>query len=456
MPTNNAQPLPRHKVIFYSLTEIPLALALFPVLVYVPKYYGSNLGIDLAMVANVLLITRLLDVVTDPLIGYLSDRTKTRWGRRKPWIAAAAPVLMVSFYKLFVPPDDAGWMYLFGWMALMWTGLTMILIPYYAWAAELSDDYNERSYITGWRSAMGVVGSFLAQLLPTIAAAAFAFEGTRENLIVVAGTMLVLMPVCVLLSLSQVEEPKSNHSAQVPLIAGIKLMLSNGPFKRLVLTFMLGQTALSMTTPLYIFFIAFVLQAENNAVYMLLCFYTTNLLAIPFWVWLSKQIGKHRAYVCSFLLIASAHPFYLLLGAGDFWWMLPITIATGFSAGAFYALPNSMKADVIDLDTIKSGENRAALFFSTWSLTMKGGASLGGWIALYGLSLWGFDATPGGTNSPEQLFGLRFLFALLPSAFFVTAAAIVWKYPITEARHAEMRAELEQRNSNSAAGTLSV
>lgn len=440
------EPLPRRKVIFYSVTEMPLSLALFPVLVFIPKYYGSDMGVDLATVANIFLISRLLDVFTDPLIGYLSDRTKTRWGRRKPWIVAAAPILMVSFYMLFVPPEGAGALYLFGWMTLMWLGLTMVLIPYWAWAAELSDDYHERSRITGWRSAMGVVGSLLAQLLPVIAAVGFGFEGTREVLIVVAGTMLVLMPICVLLSVSQVPEPVSNHSAQVPFIDGIKMMGSNGPFKRLVATFMVGQTALSMTTPLYLFFIAFVLNAETNAIYMLLCFYITNLAAVPFWVWLSHQIGKHRAYVCSFLLIASAHPFYLLLGEGDFWWMLPITIATGFSAGAFYALPNSMKADVIDLDTIKSGENRAALFFSTWSLTMKGAASLGGWLAIYGLSLWGFDATPGGTNTPEQLFGLRFLFALFPSLFFVTAAAIVWNYPITEARHAEMRAELEGRS----------
>ena len=101
-----------------------------------------------------------------------------------------------------------------------------------------------------------------------------------------------------------------------------------------------------------------------------------------------------------------------------------------------------MKADVIDLDTIKSGENRAALFFATWSLTMKSAASLGSWIALFGLSLWSFDPSPTAVNSPDQLFGLRFLFALFPSFFYLLAGAVAWSYPITEARHAEMRQEL--------------
>jgi Na+/melibiose symporter-like transporter len=124
--------------------------------------------------------------------------------------------------------------------------------------------------------------------------------------------------------------------------------------------------------------------------------------------------------------------------------MLPITLATGFASGGFSStLPNSMKADVIDLDTLVSGENRAALFFSAWSFAQKATASIGGVIALYGLSLLGFD--PAGSNGPEELFGLRFLFSTFPSLFFLTGAAIVWTYPITEDRHAEIRAELDAR-----------
>jgi len=96
------------------------------------------------------------------------------------------------------------------------------------------------------------------------------------------------------------------------------LMLANGPFKRLVLTFMISQTALAITTPLYVFFIAFVLRAEELAIFMLTFFYGMNFAAVPFWVWASRRIGKHRAYVASFVIIAAAHPFYMLLGEGDF------------------------------------------------------------------------------------------------------------------------------------------
>ncbi|MFT7141348.1 MAG: GPH family glycoside/pentoside/hexuronide:cation symporter, partial [Sulfitobacter sp.] len=159
-----------------------------------------------------------------------------------------------------------------------------------------------------------------------------------------------------------------------------------------------------------------------------------------------------RAYVSCFAVIGLAHPFYLFLGEGDFWYMLPITLVTGFAAGGFAALPNSMKADVIDLDTLKTGENRAALFFSTYSFTAKLAGSVGGSIGLFSLAYIGFNSVNPELNSEDQLFGLSFLFAMFPSVFYLTACAIAWGYPITEEKHMELRNELEARNQGMAAG----
>ena len=324
----------------------------------------------------------------------------------------------------------------------------MLIIPYYAWAAELSPDYNERSVITGWRSMAGVVGSLTAQLAPAGALLFFGVGGSGAVLEIVGITMLIIMPICVFLTVTQVPEPKQHLPSATPIMEGLKLMVTNMPFLRLIIAFMVSSTALSITTPLYLFFITFVLNAEEKAIYMLTFFYLSTMAAVPFWVWLSTKIGKHRAYVGSFGLIALAHPFYLLLGEGDFWYMLPITIATGFAAGGFNALPNSMKADVIDLDTLQTGENRAALFFATYSFTAKLAGSVGGSIALFGLAMVGFDAAPGATNDEDQLFGLRFLFALFPSVFYLGACAIAWNYPITREKHLEMRNELDARAAN--------
>ena len=441
-PNAGSSALSRRTLFFYGLTDLPVNMALFPVMVFLPKFYTSEMGVPLVLAANIILLVRIFDVFTDPVMGYISDRTHTRWGRRRPWVALATPILMLCIYMLFLPPAGAGVGHMALWMALLAVGTTMLIIPYYAWAAELSPDYDERSRITGWRSMMGVVGSLAAQLLPAVALLAFGMGGSRAVLTLVGIAMVILMPICTLLTITQVPETRNYVSSVTPLGKGFKLMLDNGPFKRLIFAFMVGSLGLSITTPLYIFFIAFVLHAEDQAIFMLTFFYAANFFAVPVWVWLSARIGKHIAYVASFALIACAHPFYLLLGDGDFWWMLPITITTGFAAGGFAALPNSMKADVIDLDTLKSGENRAAMFFSTWSFTQKMAGSLGGWLALTGLAWVGFHAAPGMHNGPDELLGLRLLFALVPSAFYLAAGAVIWKYPITRERHAELRAEL--------------
>ena len=128
--------------------------------------------------------------------------------------------------------------------------------------------------------------------------------------------------------------------------------------------------------------------------------------------------------------------------------MLPITVVTGFSAGGFFALPNSMKADVIDLDKLKSGENRSGLFFSSWSFTQKMTASLGSWLALTILAWIGFNTGQDAYNSPSQLLGLRFLFSTLPSIFYLLAIAILWKYPITEEMHSRIQVQLKEQKLN--------
>lgn len=435
----------------YSVTDLPVSMAMFPVMVFLPKFYTGEMGVSLTLAANIILLARIFDVISDPLVGYLSDRTDTRWGRRRPWMLASTPVLMLAFYNLFLPPEGAGAAHLLTWMMVLSIGTTMLMIPYYSWAAELSPDYNERSRITGWRSFMGVVGTLSAQLAPVIALLAFGYGGSGAVLGVIGWMMLFVLPLCIGLTVWNVPERRDYVSSRVPLGEGFRLMWRNGPFKRLIAAFMVGSVAFAISTPLYIFYIAFVLGAEDRAVIMLSFFFAANLTGISFWVWLSSRIGKHRAYVGSFTMIALANPMYLLLGPGDFWWMLPITLVSGFAAGGFAALPNSMKADVVDLDTLKSGNNRTASFFAAWSFTAKMSASLGSWIALSVLAWIGFDASPAADNPPAQILGLKLLFAVLPSTFFLFAAALVWNYPITEVRHQRLRAALQRRRGRAIA-----
>ena len=151
--------LKRSTLLYFGLPDYAVYLAAIPVSLYLPFVYSRDLGLELTDIGLILMLARLSDVVTDPLIGYLSDRTRTRFGKRKPWLAAGTVVMMFSAWQLFAPSGAVDNWHLLIWSVLLWLGWTMINIPYFAWGAELSEDYNERTRITGWRQFFGYLGN---------------------------------------------------------------------------------------------------------------------------------------------------------------------------------------------------------------------------------------------------------------------------------------------------------
>ena len=143
--------------------------------------------------------------------------------------------------------------------------------------------------------------------------------------------------------------------------------------------------------------------------------------------------------------VTAFSPMYLFLGPGDFWFMIPFAVLSAFGTGSFIALPNSMKADVIDLDTEKTGENRAAVFFAAWSLASKLASSLGGTLGLWALGWVGFDASLGVDNTEDAISGMKYVYAFLPAAIFLLAAIVIWNYPLDREAQKQTRAAIEER-----------
>jgi Na+/melibiose symporter-like transporter len=430
--------------VLFGLAEMPLQIATLAILAYIPNYYGMDLGVSLASVATVLMIARLFDAVTDPLVGYFSDRTQSRWGRRRVWMVASIPVLILAVYRLTFPDPlvDAG--YLLLWMVVFWLGWTMLQIPYYAWAAELSDDYNERSVIVGWRSAVGLVANILSKLIPVIAVYFFAVSGTKGVLQIIGIILLCVTPVAVGVTVAFVPERMDFKEVTLPVMRGLRLLWRNGPFKRLMLSFFLTNIGAAFGTTLVLFYIRAVLGEESAGIVVLLVYYAASLTGVSFWVWLSRRLGKHRAVFFAYLSFW-AGMIYMFLGKGDFYYMLPVMVVTGFCGSALWTLPNAMKADVIDVDRLRCGQNRAAWFFSVWSFGIKLAQSVGPMLALLMLDATGFDAAPKTTNTEDDLFGLRVLYSFGTPVFYTLAALVIWNYPLTQKRHLKIRASIERR-----------
>ncbi len=440
-------PLKRSTIFFYSLPQMPVMMGFLPFAIILPPFYSGELGLDLGLYSQILLVVSLFDVLTDALIGRVSDKTRSRFGRRRIWMVIGIPMMMFGIYKLYIPTGPVDGWYFFTWAMVMRFGWTLLTIPYWSWGAELSPDYQERSRITGSRAASGLIGTLLVWAVLLVGLFGFDMGGTTASVNLIGAVIIIALPITVGLAVWRVPERKNISPTTTPIWEGVKLMWRNGPLKRLILAFLVGYTSFAITFQLYIFYITSILQAGSAWIWLLSMTTLIGVLAVPVWVKISKRTGKHRAWGAALIISAVVGPLYALLGPGDLLYAIPILVVLAFASGTFDAMPNSMKADVIDLDTVMTGEDRAALYFSAWAFTQKLAQTIAGYLTLQGLALAGYVPALGPENDPDGLFALKMIFAFVPSIFFIAAAAIAWNYPITEARQRELRAEVENRKS---------
>ena len=447
---SDSQSIPRRTLFCYGLADMPIQVVAIPVLSLIPAYYTADLGVTMAAASAVLLASRLFDAITDPLIGWLSDRTKSRFGRRRVWMAVSVPVFMLAVYKLFFPPGPVDAFYLVTWLIVMWLGWTLLYIPYYALGAEISPDYDERTRVTAWRSGIGLSANVLSKLVPVGAGFLLGLATIADNLLIIGIMTLALLPLTVGATIVGVPERTDYLPPRLPLRPGLKVMAQNGPFKRLLLALLINQLGSGISTVTVALFILDALHQEEHVLLMLLVFFIFNLAGVPFWLRIARRVNKHRAWCAALFGFAGFHCLYMLLGPGDFYRMLPITACTGFLGAAFSVVPTSMLADIADLDTLESGEDRAAWYFAVWSFIVKVGSSVGPALAFALLALVGYEASEGVQNTPDSILGLRMLYAFGPAVGMAICALVAWNYPLTRERHREVRQQLDSLRQSAA------
>lgn len=449
----NSGHLTNRQLFSYALMEGPMAMAATPMALFIAPFYMSDMGLSVAAVGTILMLARLSDVATDPIIGQLSDRTRTGIGRRKPWIFAGVPLMLMSVWMLFVPQGEVSNTYFGLWLVLLWLGWTFIAIPFYSWGAEISPLYHERTRIASFRTSAGLIGTLIAILVPLITDWSFDYgKAVSESLHVIAICATVGMLIAVPM-LWRVPEGTPIESKRISLMEGLRVMWGNGPFKRLMFGFTLGALGPAVGGPLYILFVVHVLEANINSSVVLLVFYSANLMGVVLWNRVAQHVGKRKAWLMGMATATIAQPGYWFLGAGDLYWMMVVFFILGLGIGSFSALPAAMKADVVDLDRLRSGEDRTGLFFSVWSLANKFVVALAAGFVLNLLALFDFEAKFG-ANGPDQIMALRVVFVFLPIVFYVAAFAMMWSYPISEERHKRMIGMLEKKSARRRAKAL--
>jgi len=418
----------------YAAPAVALAALYFPVYVYVAPFYAGEHGVALGALGGLFIAVRLLDAVTDPAMGWLSDRTPARLGRRKLWMALSAPLVAVSVWMLLVPPADAGLGHVALWMTALTLAWTVALTPYYAWGAEIDGDYAGRARVTAAREGAALAGTVLAVVLYNLA------DDAGAGLRAVALLVAIALPLGAAAAVTLAPEPRDFSRAQPGLRAALGGLRANAPFRRLLIAYFINGAANALPAGLFLFFIADYLRAPE-AGWLLLVYFVCAIAGMPLWAWAARRWSKHRAWGAAMLYACAVFACVPLLGPGDVTGFAAICVLTGFALSADLSLPPAIQADVVDVDTADSGAQRTGLFFALWSVATKAALALSGGAALIALDLAGFQA--GADNDATALAALTGLYALAPVALKLVAVALMWNFPLDRAAHDALRARIE-------------
>ena len=389
----------------YAALSLPMAMAMLPIYMISPKFYGDTLGIDLAALGIVLFLTRLLDTAQDPFIGRLVDVLQ---GKKHGWtvlMLLGAAVLGVGFVMLFTPPQwsKAG---LVVWLALslivVYAAHSIVNICYLTWGARLSDDVGARSRVTAWREAFGLVGVVVASVLPSFWVSDV---GPREGYQIFSLVFVCLLVMGLLVTLWFSPRP---HIALSQSLEGWRHALAPRGVRRVMWFFLFNAIAVAIPATLVLFYIDDVVQMPEQAGWFLGLYFLAGMLTLPLWVALSDRVGKSRAWFAGTCLAVVALFCAGWVGAGDGLFYGLICLAAGAALGADVALPPAMLADAIPEEHRQS----TGLYFGIWVLIGKFALAVAAGLALPSLKM--LDYHPG---QPDTAGALVALYAFLPMFF---------------------------------------
>jgi Na+/melibiose symporter-like transporter len=346
---------------------------------------------------------------------------------------------------VFMPASSASATYLFLWgtaLSLAWTGC---LVPYNAWGAELSQSYAGRNRVAAFRETFVVTGTLIAILATAIIPLA-GFGGDREILTLFAAMVAFGLPLAAVVTAIGVGEPVDRSTRRTSLVEGLGFMAGNKPFLRLVSAFFLNGLSNGLPATLFMFYAADRLAAPDWRGPLLLLYFLVGILGVPLWLWLASRYGKHRPWCVAMLIACSAFGVAAFLGPGDAPIFAVICIVTGFALGADLVLPASLQADVIDVDTARSGEQRSGLYLAVWGLATKLALALAVGIAFPILAASGYDPSAN-LREPGGLAMLAFLYAGLPVLLKLAAIALMWRFPLDAVEQETLRKSIAARGT---------
>ncbi|CDN16531.1 melibiose carrier protein [Richelia intracellularis] len=433
-------------------------ISIFFTLVFLTNVAGISAG----LAGSVLLIGKIWDAVNDPVIGVLTDKTKSRWGRRLPWIFYGAVPFGIFFFLLWIVPPGMNSLGLFWYYVTLSTisqvFYTIVNLPYTAMTPELTQDYDERTQLNSFRFAFSIGGSILSLILAKVI---FDSIANRQQQYLVLAAICAVIAVLSLYSCiwgirdrilafeakrSQVEESES-----IPIPEQLKIAFSNRPFVFVIAIYLFSWLAVQVTASIIPYYVVDCMKLkESDVPTVLICVQGTALLMLFVWSNLSQKVGKKAVYFSGMILWIIAQIGLFFLQPSQLGLMYVMVLMAGCGVSVAYLVPWSMIPDVIELDELETGQRREGLFYGFMVMLQKFGLALGLFLVGIALETSGFqEAVQGQAALPVQpesaIFAIRMAIAPLPTICLILALFLTYFYPITREMHAEILLKLKQR-----------
>jgi GPH family glycoside/pentoside/hexuronide:cation symporter len=429
---------------------------------YLLNFITDNLLLGAGLAGTALLVGKIWDATIDPPIGTLSDRTRSRLGRRRPWMLAGAISILVMMTLMFTNPHIASQGLLFVWVLvvyiLMVSAYSIISIPYGALTPELTKDYDERTSLNAFRMSFAVVGTFVGtQAVGPVRAL---FANPDHGWIAVGAVMSVVISITALITFFTVKEPKraaEEASEQQGWLKSYAAALKNKPFVLALLTYMLHMMGTNIVQAGLIYYYKYIVWNANGAAeaqtefqFALIFFIVAAFLFIFIWAAISKRIGKKLTYNLGMGLFALAvlSVFFLAPGRGA-WFMRALMFIAGIGYSTNYVMPYAIIPDTVELDYAENGVRREGVFYGLFNFVQQVGVAFA--LALNGWVLLGFGYVPNAAQGALSKLGIRLLVGPIAAVFVVIGIVVLSFYPITKKYYEErILPEVAKRDAEAA------
>ena len=435
---------------------------------FLPFFYSNVFGLSLADAGILMLVTRIWDAVSDPMMGILADRTKTRWGKYRPYLLFFAIPFAVCGILLFTTPENGKTVWAYITYILMMTVYTGINVPYGSLLNVMTADSDEKSVLSSYRMFFAYGGSFIALGIweplcnffdkgrVVSAEAAGGLASISTNPAAWNHAMIVIASICCLLFVLSFLLTKEYVKSESTVSVGqdLKLLLRNKPWWLLIgaaLASNLFNTVRGTATAY--FFSDYILKTVEiapqwaflvSAGIFLSIGEVSNMVGVVLAVPMSRHLGKKSTYMLSMMILVglSIAFFFLPATAGGYWAMLAFQVLISTFTGVISPLVWSMYADVADYSELKDGTASTGLIFSSASMAQKFGGAFGGAAVMWMLAGFGYDTAAGAIQTETAILGLRVLMSWIPALVAALAVVVTFFYPLTKQKMEGVQVEL--------------